>query len=173
MSTLSAETTAPVARSAQSHVDLGLLLVRIIPFGVLAIFGAQKLFGAFGGGGLSATEASFGQMGYHPPLFFALLGGTCEFAGGLLLMLGLLTPLAAAMVMGTMINAFAAVADKPLENSALSIVLLVIAACLAFAGPGRFSLDAGRPWQRTGFTWGGASVALAVVTAVASLLAAH
>ncbi|HJQ47112.1 MAG TPA: DoxX family membrane protein [Amycolatopsis sp.] len=52
-------------------------------------------------------------MGYHPALFFAHLGGMCECAGGLLLVFGLLTPLAAAMVMGTMINAFAAVADKP------------------------------------------------------------
>ncbi|HJQ47111.1 MAG TPA: hypothetical protein VJ870_12450 [Amycolatopsis sp.] len=46
----------------------------------------------------------------------------------------------------------------------------MIAAGLAFAGPGRFSLDAGRPWQRTGFVWGSASVAVAVVTAVTSLL---
>ncbi|MGW4400348.1 DoxX family protein [Amycolatopsis nivea] len=173
MSTLTADPAAPAGPATPRHIDLGLLLVRIVPFGVLAVFGAQKLFGAFGGGGLSATEATFAQMGYHPALFFALLGGACEFAGGLLLMFGLLTPLAAAMVMGTMINAFAAVADKPLENSALAIVLLVLAAGLAFAGPGRFSLDAGRPWQRTGFVWGGASVALALVTAVASLLVAH
>ncbi|NKQ56062.1 DoxX family protein [Amycolatopsis sp. K13G38] len=171
--TVSAETTATTTAYRTPQVDLALLLVRIVPFGVLAVFGAQKLFGAFGGGGLTATEASFAQMGYHPPLFFALLGGGCEFAGGLLLLFGALTPLAAAMVMGVMINAFAAVADKPLETAALPVILLVIAAALAFSGPGRFSLDAGRPWQRTGFTWGGVSVALAVVTAGASLVVAH
>ncbi|WP_037357381.1 DoxX family protein [Amycolatopsis orientalis] len=175
MSTVSAEPTAPTGsvHAGWSHTDVGLLLVRIVPFGVLAVFGAQKLFGAFGGGGLAATEASFAQMGYHPALPFALLGGTCEFVGGLLVMSGLLMPLATAMVMGVMINAFAAVADKPLENSGLAIVLFMSAAALAFAGPGRFALDAGRPWQRVGIRWGAASLTLAVVTAVPSLLVAH
>ncbi|WAL62985.1 DoxX family protein [Amycolatopsis cynarae] len=172
MSTATSGTaTRPATRTAPSPLDLGLLLARVIPFGVLAVFGAQKLFGAFGGSGLSGTEAAFAQMGYHPALFFAILGGASELVGGLLLMFGLLTPLGAAMAMGVMINAFSAVSSAPLSTSGFPIVVGGLALALAFTGPGRYSLDAGRPWQRTGLAWGGLSVALAVVTAVASLLA--
>lgn len=175
MSVVSSEITAATgtARATRSHVDLGLLLLRIIPFALLAVFGAQKLFGAFGGGGLAGTEASFAKLGYHPALVFALVGGGSELVGGLLLVFGLLTPLGAAMVLGVMINAFAAVASQGLEAAASPVVLGAIGLGLAFTGPGRFSLDAGRPWQRAGLVWGGASVALAVVTATASLLFAN
>lgn len=174
MSTVSVDTSAATrnATTNQSHLDLGLLLLRVVPFGVLAIFGAQKLFGVFGGGGLTATGAYFAQLGYHPPLLFALLGGGSELVGGLLLMAGLFVPLGTAMVMGVMINAYMAVADKPLETTALPVIVFAIALGLAFSGPGRYSVDAGRPWQRTGLVWGGASLALAVIAAVPSLLVA-
>lgn len=172
-------TTAPSAtieRPAQSEAsvstfDLGLLLLRLIPFAVLTIFGAQKLFGAFGGGGLAGTEASFAQMGYQPAWFFALLGGGSELVGGLLLMAGLFTPLGTAMALGVMINAIVAVSSKPLDTLGFPIVLGAVALAVAFTGPGRYSLDAGRPWQRSGLVWGAASVGVAVVTAALSLLA--
>lgn len=167
-------TTATDTRTAEHNttaVDVGLLLLRVIPFGLLTVHGAQKLFGVFGGKGLAATAAGFARMGYEPAGLFALLGGGAEFAGGLLLLLGLCTPLGAAMALGVMINAVAAVLDKGLESAGYAILLAVLAAALAITGPGRFALDAGRPWQRTGFTVSAASIGLAVVTAVAVLLA--
>jgi putative oxidoreductase len=172
MSTATPETIEhrTFSHASSSALDLGLLLLRIIPFGVLTIFGAQKLFGAFGGSGLAGTEASFAQMGYHPALFFAILGGASEFLGGILLILGLLTPLGAAMAMGVMINAIVAVSSKPLDTLGFPIVLGAVALALAFTGPGRYSLDADRRWQRTGLVWGGASLGLAAATAGASLL---
>lgn len=174
MSTAVRETTehATSPQSTSAAIDLGLLLLRIVPFGVLTVFGAQKLFGFFGGGGLAGTEAAFAQMGYQPALFFAVLGGASELLGGLLLVLGLLTPLGAAMSMGVMINAIAAVSAKSLDVLGFPIVLGAVALALAFTGPGRYSLDAGRPWQRTGLVWGGASTGLAVVTSGAALLLA-
>jgi putative oxidoreductase len=173
MSTATPQTTERTAPSQTtvSSFDLGLLVLRVIPFGLLTIFGAQKLFGAFGGSGLTGTAASFEQMGYHPALFFAIVGGTSELLGGLLLLFGLLTPLGSAMAMGVMINAIAAVSSKPLETLGFPIVLGAVALALAFTGPGRYSLDADRPWQRTGLVSGGASVLLALITAGASLLA--
>lgn len=177
MTTTSAGVTERVSRSPEiashlpSTVDIGLLLLRVVPFGLLVVQGSRKLFGAFGGSGLSATAESFGQMGYQPATFFAVLGGGSEFVGGLLLLFGLLTPLGSAMALGVMINAVIAVSDKGLDTVSSPIVLGIVAATLAFTGPGRYSLDAGRPWQRTGLFWAGASIALAVVTAVASLLA--
>ncbi|MDA3623992.1 DoxX family protein [Saccharopolyspora sp. WRP15-2] len=151
-------------------IDTALLLLRVVPFGLLTVHGAQKLFGVWGGKGLSGTASGFAAMGYEPAWFFALLGGGAEFVGGILLFLGLFTPLGAAMSLGVMINAVAAVAAKGLESSGYAIVLAVIAAALAISGPGRFSLDAGRPWHRTGPVVAAVSIAVAVATSAATLL---
>lgn len=106
-------TTEPRARDASltrsSASDWGLLLVRLT-FGVLmAGHGAQKLFGLFGGGGLTETGRGFAALGYRPGKLFAVIGGLSELLGGLGLALGLLTPLAAAALIGVMINAMATV----------------------------------------------------------------
>lgn len=53
--------------------------------------GAQKLFGAFGGGGIQGTAGFFGQIGLEPAVPLAVLAGLGEFAGGILLAIGLLT----------------------------------------------------------------------------------
>lgn len=171
MTTSTPESTHLHEADRLTPTDLGLLLLRVIPFGMLTVHGAQKLFGAFGGKGLAGTESGFAQMGYEPARLFALLGGGAEFAGGVLLLIGLFTPLATAMVLGVMINAIAAVAGKGLEASGYAIVLAVIAAALAITGPGRYSLDHGRPWHRTGLTVATASIGLAVVAAGLALLA--
>ena len=39
---------------------------RLVLGGYLAVHGAQKLFGAFGGKGLDAAAEGFAKMGLHP-----------------------------------------------------------------------------------------------------------
>lgn len=172
MPTATSNTTGQMTSDTggRTGVDVGLLLVRVVPFAMLAMHGAQKLFGVFGGKGLEGTATGFARMGYEPALFFAVLGGGAEFVGGLLLVLGLLTPLGAAMALGVMINAAALEAGKGLGDAGHPIVLGVLAAALAITGPGRYALDAGRPWHRTGFTVAAASIGLALLTALAVLL---
>lgn len=172
MPTATSNTTGrtTVDTGGRTGVDAGLLLLRVVPFTMLAVHGSQKLFGAFGGKGLEGTAAGFARMGYEPALFFAVLAGGAEFVGGLLLVFGLLTPLGAAMALGVMINAAVSVAGKGLEPTGHAIVLGVVAAALAITGPGRYALDAGRPWHRTGFATAGASIGLALLTALAALL---
>jgi putative oxidoreductase len=152
-------------------VDTGLLLLRVAAFGMLTIRGAQKLFGVFGGKGLEETAAGFGRLGYEPALFFAVLGGGSEFVGGLLLTLGLFTPLAAAMALGVMVNAVAVAAGKGLDHAGYPILLAVLAASLAITGPGRYALDQGRRWNRTGYAIASASIGIGLLTAIAVLLA--
>lgn len=78
-------------------------LVRIATGLILVPHGAQKLFGWFGGGGLTGTAQFFEQnLGLYPGLLFAGLAGATEFVGGLLLALGLLTRLSAAAVVSVM-----------------------------------------------------------------------
>ena len=96
--------------------DVGLLLVRVVFGGLLAAAGLQKLFGWFGGQGLTETGALFEQIGYSPGVFFAGVAGLLETAGGLLLLLGLFTPLACSIVIGVMINAVSATWEGGLSS---------------------------------------------------------
>jgi len=75
------------------------LLLRLT-VGLLAVpHGMQKLFGMFGGGGISGTAAFFDKIGYSPGSIWAPLIGGLEFFGGLLLAAGLFTrPVAALFV---------------------------------------------------------------------------
>ncbi|MFE1312882.1 DoxX family protein [Streptomyces sp. NPDC058755] len=146
-----------------SAADWGLLLVRLT-FGLLmAAHGAQKLFGVFGGDGLTATGRLFASIGYRPGRLFAMIGGLSEFLGGLGLALGLFTPLAAAALIGMMINAMVTVtgahglwdADGGVEYS---VCITVVAIAIAAIGPGRLALDRFFRWGTGG--WGEAGFAL-------------
>ncbi|WP_328409921.1 DoxX family protein [Nocardia sp. NBC_00403] len=153
--------------------DIGLLLLRVVFGGLLAAHGTQKLFGWFSGYGWSKNAAVFDSMGYNPGKLFGTLAGLSELTGGLLLLLGLLTPLAAAIVLGTMINAVNTTWSGGLltgKGYETALLFAVVGATIAFTGPGKFSLDSGRPWQRQGFVWGAGAVVLAVAAAVLTLI---
>jgi len=60
----------------------------------LAAHGYPKLFGA-----TAASVAFFEKAGFHPPLFWTLLTGCTEFAGGLCLAAGLLTRVVAVPIL--------------------------------------------------------------------------
>lgn len=152
--------------------DWGLLLVRLT-FGLLmAAHGAQKLFGIFGGNGLTATGRAFAGLGYRPGKLFAAIGGLSEGLGGLGLALGLFTPLAAAAVIGTMINAMVTVTgahglwdtDGGVEYS---VCITVVALAIAAIGPGRLALDRFFRWGTGG--WGEAAFALGLGGAAAAI----
>ncbi|MFJ5528719.1 DoxX family protein [Streptomyces sp. NPDC093261] len=136
--------------------DGGLLLLRLV-FGLLmAGHGARKLFGIFGGEGLTATGDYFASLGFHPGTVFALVGGLSEFLGGLGLALGLLTPLASAALIGVMINAMATVTSahglwETEGGMEYSIGIAAVALAVAALGPGRLSFDRFFPWARGGW----------------------
>ncbi|WP_228566112.1 DoxX family protein [Nocardia sp. SYP-A9097] len=87
--------------------DLGLLILRVAVGLTMAAHGTQKLFGWFNGGGLTGTAAFFTSTGYPAAHTMATIAGLTETLGGLALTLGLLTPLAAAALVGTLLNALA------------------------------------------------------------------
>src|SRR5688572_4533918 len=127
-------------------LDLGLLLLRLLVGLTLAAHGAQKLFGMFNGGGLQGTGGWLESIGFRPGRRQALLAGGSELVGGLLLCLGLITPLAAAIVIGVMVVAGAAghggkgffITRGGWEYC---LVLAGMAAAVAFTGPGDWSVD--------------------------------
>jgi putative oxidoreductase len=71
--------------------DIAWLVLRLAAGLIVMPHGAQKLFGMFGGGGLSGTAAFFDKIGYSPGSVFAPLVGSVEFFGGLLVAIGLFT----------------------------------------------------------------------------------
>ncbi|GAB2683803.1 DoxX family protein [Nocardia thraciensis] len=174
---MTAHTTASseLGRRADTS-DVGLLVLRLFFGGLLAAHGAQKLFGWFNGPGLDATNTMFDQMGYNPGKLFGTLAGLSELTGGILLLLGLLTPLAAAIALGTMVNAINATWASGLFGGTggpgyeMALLFGIAAAALGFTGPGRYSLDHGRPWERKGVVWGAAAVVLAIVAGVITLI---
>lgn len=152
-------------KSAVSAGDCGLLLVRITFGFLMAGHGSQKLFGIFGGEGLDVTGKGFAALGYRPGALYAAIGGGSEFLGGLGLAVGLFTPLAAAALIGVMINAMATVtAAHGLWASQggveFNVCIAVVALAIAAIGPGRYALDRPFRWGRGG--WPEAAFALFV-----------
>ena len=134
-------TTAAAALRPAPHIDLGLLVLRVIIGIVFAAHGAQKLF-VFGFAGVSGA---FAQMGAPLPEITGPLIGFIELLGGLALVAGLLTRLAAVGLVLDMLGAIVLVhapagffAPKGVE---FVLTLCAGAATLALTGAGRFSLD--------------------------------
>lgn len=141
-------------------LNVALLVLRLI-FGVgLAAHGVNKVFG---GKGLAGTTGWFGSIGMKWPAWQARLAAGTEIGAGALLAVGLLTPLAAAGVIGLMVvaawvghreNGFFSV-DNGWE---LNLNIAVAAWAVGAIGPGRFSLDRAFGIEWSG--WWGAVVAL-------------
>ena len=109
--------------------------------------GTQKLFGWFGGHGVEGTGGYFESLGLKPGKRHATAAGWAEAAGGALLTLGALTPVATTLISGTMITAIrkAHIANGPwVTNGGYEYNLVLIAAMTALAdsGPGKASVDA-------------------------------
>ena len=145
-------------------MDIGLFLLRLTVGLTLAAHGAQKLFGWFGGYGLDATGQFLETLGFRPGRRHALMAGLVEVGGGLLLVLGLFTPIAAASVLSVMFVAAMSVHVKQgfFASSGgfeYNLVLGVAGLIFAFTGPGTLSLDA-----LIGYSWSGAFAGLVALT---------
>jgi putative oxidoreductase len=158
-------------------MDLALLVLRIVVGGLFAAHGAQKLFGSFGGHGIGGTGQFFEQLGLKPGERHARLAGLGEFGGGLLLVVGFLTPLGAAAIIGTMTVAILTVhGPKGWQNTEggyeYNVVLATAAFALAAAGPGAWSIDhaLGLGW---GAGWGFVALAAGILGGMGALISAR
>jgi putative oxidoreductase len=150
--------------------DPAVLALRLSLGSYLAVHGAQKLFGSFGGPGLDRSGSGFERMGLTPGKAFAGLAGGSELAGGILTATGTAHPLGPLVVAGAMTVASLTHADKgPLAQKGgfeLPASYLGAAIALAGVGPGRYSVD-----RLTGFQLPRAL--MAVVLAGAAALTVH
>jgi putative oxidoreductase len=148
----------------------GLLLIRVVLGVIMVAHGAQKLFGWFGGHGLSGTGSGLESMGLKPGRVYAAVNGLAEFGGGALLVLGLLTPLGAATVAGVM---FVAIATVHWRNGffntrggyEFNLLIVATAIALAITGPGEISIDRLAGWTLSGPAWGLAALVISAAAA--------
>ncbi|GDY31848.1 DoxX family protein [Gandjariella thermophila] len=139
--------------------DFGLLVMRLFLAGTFLAHGAQILFGTFQGPGPDGFARFLEQNGYQNTKILTMVTGSVELGSGALLVFGLLTPVAAAAILGVMANAAALKVGHGFFATAggfeLEAAIGVLAFGLLFTGPGRVSLDNGRVWYRhpVAFAW--------------------
>jgi putative oxidoreductase len=127
-------------------MDIGLLILRLVVGLGLAAHGSQKLFGWFGGYGIAGTGGFLESLGFRPGKAHAFASGTAESLGGLLLLLGFLTPLGSALIIAVMVTAIGSVhLPKGYWNSnggyELNLLIIAVVTALAFTGPGAYALQ--------------------------------
>jgi putative oxidoreductase len=126
------------------------LVLRLTLGGMILPHGMQKLFGAFGGHGFSGTMGYFQSLGI--PFLFGVAAILTEFFGGLALVAGAATRVAAALVGITLLVAAATVhlgngffmnwsGKAAGEGFEFHILAVGIALALVLTGGGRYSVD--------------------------------
>jgi putative oxidoreductase len=171
------EVNQPRGLEWNAGADFGLLLMRLVLGGIFAAHGAQKVFGWFNGAGLDGFAAFLAEQGYQQADALSAAAGFAELVGGILIILGVFTPLAAAGLLSVMINAIwlqwasgLFVEDGGFE---LELALAGLAAGLVFIGPGRFALDNGRAWFRHPVATGWLCLIAGVATGVTIYVLYH
>jgi putative oxidoreductase len=131
--------------------DIALTVLRLVLGVVFFAHGSQKMLGWFGGYGFKGTMGFFTQTA-HIPAVFAFLAIAAEFFGGLGLIVGLLTRVAA---FGITVNMLVAILTVHLANGFFMnwtgqqkgegfeyhLLVLAITVALMIRGAGAFSLD--------------------------------
>jgi putative oxidoreductase len=124
--------------------NVTLLVGRIVLGAYMFVHGAQKLFGWFGGPGLSTAGKGFAGMGLTPGVPMAALAGGSEVAGGVLTAIGLADPFGPIAITGAMTIAGAVHRSAgPLGAKGgyeLPLTNLALAIALAGAGPGKLAI---------------------------------
>jgi putative oxidoreductase len=136
--------------SAVTSADISLLTLRVA---LGTVFLAHGYNHVFGGGKIAGTGRWFESLGMRPGILHAWFASLTEIGAGLLLLLGLATPVACAGVVGTMV--VAAITNhlrngffvfRPGEGYEYVLTLALVGIGLGGVGAGRWSLDNALGW---------------------------
>lgn len=145
--------------------NLALLVMRVTVGVVMLAHGYNHIWG---GGKIAGTAGWFESLGMRPGRFHAWLASLTELAAGSLLVLGLLTPLAAAGVLGTMAVAWIInhigngfFIFRPGEGWEYVMTLTLVSFGIAGVGAGEWSLDSALGIMDDLFGWTGVVIGVA------------
>jgi putative oxidoreductase len=150
---------------AENQVWLGLFVLRAAVGATMIAHGYNHIYR---GGKIKGTAGWFGSLGMNPGIFHAWLASITELAAGAALVVGLLTPLAAGALIGTLVVAFVTnhrkagffVFRRPTEGWEYLMNLIAASFAIGCLGPGRWSLDNAIDFELHG--WGGLVVTLVI-----------
>ncbi|MFD3703843.1 DoxX family protein [Nocardia sp. NPDC058658] len=163
-------------------LDLGLFVLRLVVGYTFIYHGLQKLTGWFHGPGLDGTKTMMESGGWDYPSLATALVIAGELGGGILLVIGLATPLAAGAVLATILSAwmwkqgmvpgFQYNAGTP-TGVELDSVLAGAALAIILTGPGRWSFDRTRGWATRPAYGSFVVVLLAIAAAIVTFWFLH
>lgn len=127
-------------------MNIAILILRLGIGLTLTGHGVQKLFGWFGGPGLTRLSQGFAKQGFKPVWPWVALAVVGEVGGGLSVALGFLTPLGAAGILGAMAMA---TFKSHWKNGfwlnkggyEYSLILAIVSVSIGLLGPGTYALD--------------------------------
>src|SRR6267378_5924755 len=127
-------------------IAFGLLVLRLVVGLTVAGHGAQKLFGVWGGSGMNGWAQVVQRLRMRPARPLAWIAALSELGGGLLLALGLLSPLGSLAIIGTMLVAIATVHWpngfwNTKRGYEFNLTLIASAIAIGLAGAGTYSVD--------------------------------
>lgn len=146
-------------------LSLGLTILRVAVGVIMLAHGINHIWR---GGKIKGTAGWFASLGMKPGILHAWLASLTELGAGVLLIVGFLTPLAAAGVCGTM--AVALITNhlkngffifRPGEGYEYVASLICSGLAIGAMGPGKWSLD-----NAAGFDWVSGFGAFAITVVV-------
>jgi putative oxidoreductase len=149
-------------------MSIAFLIVRVILGLSFMAHGSQKLFGWFGGHGITGTGDFFEGLGFRPGKAFAAMAAIGETFGGFLTLLGVGGALGPVLIVIVMLTAIGSVHyNKGFFISSggweLNSAYIAAAVAVAFGGNGLYSVD---NWLGLQFLTDPAQVAYAFAAAL-------
>ena len=145
---------APGDKPKRGTLDFGLFILRVVIGAYLIVTAVSTFFQLGTNQGIPGLQADYQTYVY--PQILAIAVPVAQLAAGVFLLIGLLTPVAAALA--TVVTSFTAIHSvdaaesfsivNPPEAVWLGIIALGAVLTLQFSGPGNLSLDFGRSWAR-------------------------
>ncbi len=126
-------------------LDLGILVLRLALGIMFVAHGLQMAFGLFGGSGVKGFSQMLSGLGFAPAILWAYVASYTVLLGGLLVIAGVQTRLAAALLLIFILTAGVSVHLHKgffLSNGGFEYTFIIAAICLALIllGPGKFNI---------------------------------
>jgi len=126
-------------------LDLGILVLRLALGIMFVAHGLQMAFGLFGGPGVKGFSQMLSGLGFAPAMFWSYIASYTVLLGGLLVIIGVQTRLAAILLLIFILTAGIKVHLNKgffLSNGGFEYTFVIAAICLALIllGPGKFSV---------------------------------